>query len=211
MYVFFPHIRTIVKPKKVQVSVTWEEGPGECETDGSWAAWPSWGGFSVKEAAQPLPPPAGPRALGRRPPESSAPHGAEPVAGFCNFFLCLLGEPLPCWLHSFLTLSSVLAHFSMSLVPLPPSLDSRFPRSFPPAVVIRQRARGQGRVSPWVPVPSASGLLELTAENTCSPHGLCLVLSYLYLSVDFSAPPPPDQECLGGSLGLGVSPSPAKG
>lgn len=151
------------------------------------------------------------RAPGRRPPESSAPHGAEPVAGFCNFFLCLLGEPLPCWLHSFLTLSSVLAHVSMSLVPLPPSLDSRFPCSFPPAAVIRQRARGQGRVSPWVPVPSASGLLELTAENTCSPHGLCLVLSYLYLSVDFSAPPPPRPGVPGGQPGSGSVPESCQG
>lgn len=95
-----------------------------------------------------------PRALGQRPPESSALNGAVPVAWFCDFFLWLLGEPLLCWLHSFLARSSVpgsLQHVpsseTPSLAPLPPSLDSHFALLSLPW----QRVRGQGRVSPWVP------------------------------------------------------------
>lgn len=140
MYVFFPHIRTIVKPKKVQVSVTWEEGPGECETDGSWAAWPSWGGFSVKEAAQPLPPPAGPgRWVGgpqnpQRRTEPSLWLGSV-IFSFAFWVSlshagCILSSPCPL---SWLT----------SACPSSPSLPVWTHAS--PVLSLRQRSSGRGR------------------------------------------------------------------
>lgn len=147
MFSFFPHIRTNIEPKKVQVSVTLEERLGEHEADKSCAAWPSLEGFSIKEAAQLLPPPAGPGRWVRGPQN---PQLQTELCLWCGSVIVFFGFGVSlsyagCSLSSPSPLS--LAHFSMSRPCSPPSQSGlTHPPSFPPAGVIR--LRGQGRVSP---------------------------------------------------------------